>query len=1042
MIEQVNKNYDFKKSEKDVVEFWKKHNVFRKTVERNPIEKENFVFYDGPPTANGKPHIGHVLTRVIKDVIPRYKTMKGYHVERKAGWDTHGLPVELEVEKQINSSGKEDVEKFGIDNFIAECRKNVWIYKDLWEKMSERIGFWCDFDSPYITYDNNYIESVWWAFKELDSKNLLFKGHKVIPYCPRCSTALSSHEVAQGYEDIDTRSVFVKFTSIDEDNTYFIAWTTTPWTLLSNVALCVNPEASYSKIQVGDEFYYLAEECIKNLFEDYIVVDTFKGAELEGKEYAPLFPYAKETFKEKAYYIANDGYVTLESGSGIVHIAPAFGEDDARVGRNYKLPFVNLVDEAGCFVQGCDGYTGRNVMDCNDDIIEELFQKGMSVKVLKISHSYPHCWRCHNPLIYYARSSWFIGMESQREKLIENNRSVNWFPDNFKEGRMGNFVANVIDWAVSRDRYWGTPLPIWICNDCGHYHVIGSISELVKHTGANSDVDLHKPTVDDLTMECQKCGSTMKRTPEVCDCWIDSGAMPFAQFHYPFENQDIFKRQFPADFISEGSDQSRGWFYALQALSTALFDTTPYKNCIALGLVNDENGIKMSKHLGNVVDPWEVLDEFGADATRLYFCIANAPWVSTSFNKSILKQFQNKFLGTLWSSFYFYHLYSEIDGFDPTKYSFNECNLNVIDKWILSKLNTLIKKTSDELDGYHIFETARAQNKFVDDLSNWYIRRNRRRFFKNSMDEDKLTAYMTLHTVLVSLSKIIAPILPFVSEVLYNQLVCKHDETAPISVHLTDYPEFDESAQDIQLEGMMDEVCRIVEIGRKLREINSLRVKQPLSECFVCFEKLVELDNEMLDIISEELNIDNVRMVDSLKSVLVYELKPQLKTLGSKYKSLLPKIREYLVNGDGNAVMADIEVNGVHKTVIDGKEVEFTLEDLIVKEGTKKGYALEKNYGMTVVINTVLTEDLKARGYVREFISRVQNLRKSENFNVTDRIKVAFYTDAKLADIILKNKDIISKEILANDLIYVESSEDITKWELDGYEMSTRIEKV
>lgn len=1042
MLNKIDRTYNFLECEKNVVDFWNENKIFEKTLSKKDVSK-SYVFYDGPPTANGKPHIGHVLTRVVKDVIPRYKTMKGFHVERKAGWDTHGLPVELEVEKQIHTNGKADIEAYGVKKFIDKCRESVWTYKELWEEMSERIGFWCDFENPYITYNNSYIESVWWGFKKLDEKELIYKGFRVSPYCPRCATALSSHEVAQGYKDIKTDSIFVKFACKDEPNTYFAVWTTTPWTLFSNVALCVNADFDYLKIKVGGEYFYIAAELAGELFDEYETVEKLKGTDLVNKEYIPLFDFAVGTFPEKAFYVTADEYVSLDAGTGIVHIAPAFGEDDSKVGKKYGLPCVKLVDFAGCFTEECGEYAGKSVFEYNDNISKELRETGFLLKTKKMEHSYPHCWRCHSPLIYYAKDSWFIAMSMLRDELVANNRSVNWFPENFKEGRMGNFVANVIDWAVSRDRYWGTPLPFWVCEDCGHTHVIGSVKELCELTGAAADIDLHKPQVDELQFPCEKCGGAMLRTPEVCDCWIDSGAMPYAQHHYPFENKEVFEQQFPADFISEGSDQSRGWFYALQALSTAIFGVSPYKNCIALGLVNDENGIKMSKHIGNVVDPWEVLDMFGADATRLYFCIANSPWVSTSFSKTTLSQFQNKFIGTFWASVYFFELYSEIDGFNPAEYSLELCSLRSIDNWILSRVNSLVKKVTAELDAYHIFEATRAINVFIDELSNWYIRRNRRRFFNAEMSDDKIAAYMTLYTVLDILTRLSAPIIPFVTEIVYHNLVVRYFADVPESVHLVDYPEYNPSWENLRLEEQMDISYKVVEIGRKLREIVKIRIRQPLGHCIVSFEDDgVTLGDEELRTIAEELNVDEVRTGCDISSLVRYEIKPQLKTLGPKYGKALNAIRSYFNEDINTRIMEAIAADGVYKDVIGGIEVEFTADDLLVTEKACEGYVVESNFGITVALNTVIDEDLLERGYVREIVSKLQNLRKTLGFSVTDHISVSIDCDDRIKSIIDANMSFICSELLAESLSYGHYGEDFVSFDLDTHNVKASINKI
>ena len=1040
MDKKIERNYDFAKEEQKVIDFWNENEIFKKAVEKNDVNTKNYVFYDGPPTANGKPHIGHVLTRVVKDVIPRYKTMQGYHVERKAGWDTHGLPVELEVEKQIHTNGKADIEAYGVEPFIQKCRESVWTYKDLWERMSERVGYWCDFEHPYITYTNDYIESVWWGLKQLDNKGLIYKGYRVSPYCPRCSTALSSHEVAQGYKDIKTSSIFFRLKVKGEDNTYFAVWTTTPWTVISNVALCVNKEFDYSKVLVDGDYYYIATELCESLFgEEYETVSKCKGADLLGMEYEPAFTYLADSFKEKAYYVVEDNYVSLDAGTGIVHISPAFGEDDARVGRENNLPCPKPVDFAGKFTDVCGVYTGMLVFDADEPIIKELIDRKVILKVKKIEHSYPHCWRCNSPLIYYAKDSWFIAMSTLRDELVADNRSVNWFPDNFKEGRMGNFVGNVIDWAVSRDRYWGTPLPIWVCEECGHKHVVGSVAELVELTGADPDIDLHKPMVDRLTMTCPECGKTMYRTPEVCDCWLDSGSMPYAQHHYPFENKEKFRQQFPADFISEGSDQTRGWFYALQALSTAIFGKSPYKNCIALGLVNDEKGIKMSKHIGNVVDPWEVLDEFGSDATRLYFCIANAPWVSTSFNKQTLGQFQNRFIGTLWASVYFYSLYSEIDGFDPSKYSLSDCKLRSIDEWVLSRTNSLVKKVTKEFDSYHVFEATRAMESFIDELSNWYIRRNRRRFFNSELSEDKIAAYMTLYTVLDTLTRVVAPVTPFVAETIYQGLVVKFFPEAPISVHLADFPKDHAEWDKPELEAQMEVAYKAVEIGRKLRELVHIRNRQPLSECIVKVDSDIKLDDEQLGTIAEELNVDKVLTDYDMESLIQYEIKPQLKTLGPKYGRHLKAIGEYFCVERNTEIINTIKADGVYRTTIDGAEIELTMDDLLVTEKAKEGYIAETNYGVSVILNTALNDDLIERGSVREFISKVQNLRKSSGLEVTDHIVITALSDDYIKDVIAKNEEFIKSELLCDSLTVGETAEN--EFKIDDHKVYVTIKK-
>ena len=1042
MFDKVDAQYDFSQSEKEVREFWKENRIFEKSVKKNEGCPE-FTFYDGPPTANGVPHVGHILTRSIKDLIPRYRTMKGYHVERKAGWDTHGLPVELEVEKELGFSGKSDIEKYGIVPFIDKCRKSVWKYKDLWEDMSEKIGFWADFENPYVTYDNSYIESVWWAFKQLDEKGLLYHGHKVVPYCPRCGTALSSHEVAQGYKTIKTRSIFVRFKSLEEENTSFLAWTTTPWTLLSNVALCVNPEARYVKIKTAEECFILAEALVPSLFEEesYEVVASFIGTELEYKKYEPLFDYVKDKYRDKAWFVTCDDYVTLDSGTGIVHIAPAFGEDDSKVGKKYKLPFVQMADAAGKYPEICGEYAGRFVMDCDPDIITRLSNEGFLFKVQSIEHQYPFCWRCDSPLIYYARASWFIGMSTLREKLAEDNNSVNWFPESYREGRMGNFVSNAIDWAVSRDRYWGTPLPVWVCDKCEKHHVIGSIDELCELTGADRDTDLHKPSVDPLTFKCE-CGGTMRRAPEVIDCWFDSGSMPFAQHHYPFENKELFEKQFPADFISEGSDQTRGWFYSLQAISTAVFGISPYKNCVALGLVNDKDGIKMSKHKGNVVDPWKVMEQYGADAIRWYFYVASAPWISTNFDGEAISEHHRRFMGTLWNTFHFYNLYSGIDKFNAAQYKIDDCTLTMMDRWIIGALNSLIKEVDADLSGYRITEAARALVDFVDILSNWYVRRCRRRFWLSEMTEDKKAAYVTLYTVLDSLIRLAAPFIPFETETIYQSLVRKNNPDAPESVHLCAYPECDEKYIEEKLEHDMQLVYTSVGIARNARNLANIKIRQPLSKLMICLEnEKADFDDEMLSIIAEELNVEKAEQVDSSKGYIIHTIKPQLKTLGPKYGKALGAIRNYLSECDGDAVLEDVEKNGSHKVTLNGIDVELSRDDLLVSTGRKEGFVSDSDKGITVILDTELTDELLRKGYAREFISKVQNLRKSSGFEVMDNIDILYESDDEFEEVIEKSLETVSSELLARSISRADAL-DAESFDINGKDVRIRVTKV
>ncbi len=1042
MFDKTEAQYNVAESEREVREFWKESDIFRKSVKKNEGKPE-YTFYDGPPTANGRPHVGHILTRSIKDLIPRYRTMKGYHVERKAGWDTHGLPVELEVEKELGFSGKSDIEKYGIVPFIDKCRKSVWKYKDLWEDMSERIGFWADFDKPYITYDNSYIESVWWAFKQIDEKGLLYHGHKVVPYCPRCGTALSSHEVAQGYKTIKTRSIFIRFKALDEENTYYLAWTTTPWTLLSNTALCVNPEATYVKIKTADCYYILAQALVDGLFDKdaYEVAAEYKGTDLEYRKYEPIFDYVADKYRDKAWFVTCDDYVTLDSGTGIVHIAPAFGEDDSLVGKKYKLPFIQMADERGCYPEICGEYAGRFVMDCDPDIITRLSNEGILFKVLPIEHQYPFCWRCDSPLIYFARASWFIAMSELRDQLTADNNSVNWFPETYKEGRMGNFVGNVIDWAISRDRYWGTPLPVWVCDKCEKHHVIGSVEELCKLTGAPADIDLHKPSVDPLTFACE-CGGTMHRAPEVIDCWFDSGSMPFAQQHYPFENKDLFEKQFPADFISEGSDQTRGWFYSLQAISTAIFGKSPYKNCVALGLVNDKDGIKMSKHKGNVVDPWEVMDEHGADAIRWYFYVSSAPWISTNFDGAAINEHQRRFMGTLWNTFHFYNLYSGIDGFNAAAYKPADCKLTMMDRWVLGALNTLVKKVDTELSGYHITEAARALVDFVDMMSNWYVRRCRRRFWMSEMTEDKKAAYVTLYTVLETLIRLAAPFIPFETESIYQRLVRKNNPEAPESIHLCDYPVCEEAYIDETLEHDMQLIYDAVGIARNARNLANLKIRQPLSRLMVCLENDdSRFDEEMLSIIAEELNVEKAEQVTSTKGFISHDIKPQLKTLGPKYGKVLNAIREYLAGADGDAVLADIEANGAHTVTLNGTEVSFGMDDLLVSTGQKEGFVSAADRGITVVLETTLTPELIQKGYAREFVSKVQNLRKSSGFEVMDHIVITYESDDEFEQLLAPGLDAVSKELLADEISRA-ASVDAEALDINGKNVKISIRRV
>lgn len=1034
MYKPVDTNLDFTKREKEILEFWKENQIFEKSVEMNK-GKEPFTFYDGPPTANGKPHIGHILTRVMKDIIPRFKSMKGYDVLRKAGWDTHGLPVELEVEKSLGIDGKPEIEKYGIEPFIKKCKESVFKYKSEWEKMSDRIGYWVDMEDPYVTYDDNYIESIWWFLKQVHEKGLLYKGHKIVPYCPRCGTALSSHEVAQGYKDVEEKSIFVKFRTVEDENTFFLAWTTTPWTLPSNVALCMNPDEDYTKIKVGEEYYVLADALIDSLFDEYEKVETKKGKEYEGKKYIPLFDFA-DVKENEAYYVTCDGYVTLTDGSGIVHIAPAFGEDDANVGRNYNLPFVQMVDERGRFVKGTGELEGLFAKDGDKLVIEDLKKRGLLFKELMFTHSYPYCWRCDTPLLYYARSSWFIKMTAVRDELLKSNASVNWMPPTIGTGRMGNFLENVIDWGISRERYWGTPLPIWVCNKCGKVHVIGSREELKKLSGLKEDIELHRPYIDKITWDCE-CGGKMERTPEVCDCWLDSGSMPFAQWHYPFENKDKFEKFYPADFISEAVDQTRGWFYTLLAVSTIAFGQSPFKNCIVLGHVNDKDGIKMSKHKGNVVDPWTVLDNQGADATRWHFYTSSAPWLPSRFYPEAVSEGQRKFLGTLWNTYAFFVLYAEIDKFDPRNYNIDDLKLSVMDKWILSKLNSLIKFVDEGLNEYKITETAREIGEFVDGLSNWYVRRCRERYWGNEMTEDKKAAYMTLYTVLSTLSLVIAPYTPFMAESIYQNLVRTFEKDAPLSVHLCSYPVSDEKYIDKELEDGMEDVLKVVFLGRAARSKSNIKNRQPLSKLMYNGHK--NLSEDLKGLIEDELNVKDCVISDTGSDFICYELKPQLKTLGPKYGKLLNAIREFLATCDAKDVVNKVKNGGIYKATIGNEEVEFKESDLLISVTNKEGFASETDGEITVVLDTELTPELIEEGILREIVSKIQTMRKEAGFEVTDHIKVGYSADGlakKVLDDKAYLKDVLGESADGNLSGYVK------EWDVNGNKVTLAVEKV
>ncbi|MBO4262350.1 MAG: isoleucine--tRNA ligase [Clostridia bacterium] len=1041
MYKKVDASLNFLDREKEVIEFWNENDIFEKSIKQREGAEE-FTFYDGPPTANGKPHIGHVLTRVMKDIIPRYHTMKGKHVLRKAGWDTHGLPVELEIEKKLGLDGKQDIEKYGIEPFIKECKESVWKYTNEWRKMSERLGFWVDMDHPYVTYHDDYIESVWWALKTIDEKGLLYKGYKIVPYCPRCGTALSSHEVAQGYKDVKEKSVFVKFKIKGRENAYFLAWTTTPWTLPSNVALCMHPENDYVEIKSGDEYYVLAEALVPTLFEDYEVISRKKGKDYEYAEYEPLFPYAVGTFDEKAFYVTVADYVTLTDGTGIVHIAPAFGEDDAAVGRRYGLPFVQMVNDRGRFIPEVEPYKDMFVKDADKLIIADLKASGKLFKDMLYEHSYPFCWRCNTPLLYYARSTWFIKTTAVKEQLLASNDSVNWMPETIKSGRMGNFLENVIDWGLSRERYWGTPLPIWICEDCGEKHVMGSKEELKTLCGIEGDIELHRPYIDKPTCKCKKCGGTMKRVKEVIDCWFDSGSMPFAQLHYPFENKELFEKHFPADFISEAIDQTRGWFYTLLAISTLLFGKSPFRNCIVLGHVNDKNGIKMSKHLGNVVDPWTVLDKQGADAVRWYFYTASAPWLPSRFYEEAVSEGQRKFMGTLWNTYAFFVLYAEIDKYDPSKYELKNCKLSVMDKWVLSKLNTLIKTVDEGLADYKIFETAREIQSYVDELSNWYVRRGRERYWGSGMTEDKAAAYTTLYTVLVTLARLTAPYVPFMAESIYLNLVPQFYKDAPESVHLCDFPVADEKMIDKALEEGMKDVLDIVALGRAARNGSNIKNRQPLSKLYVAADRKVMLSDELYEIARDELNIKEVEILDNASKFVSYKLKPQLKTLGPKYNSKIGAIRNFLETCNAGEIVSVVKGGKKYTVTLDGTEVEFGLDDLLISSESAEGFVSESTDGLTVVLDVHITDDLLKEGMERELVSRIQNMRKEAGFEVTDRIELGYKAEGVSLSVLKERADSLKKDVLAESVSEGTNDGYTKDFDINGEKVTLSVRKV
>ena len=1049
MYKKVNTELNFVEREKAVEKFWRDNDIFKKSME-NRKEGETYTFYDGPPTANGKPHIGHVETRTIKDMIPRYQTMKGKYVPRKAGWDTHGLPVEIEVEKKLGLDGKEQIEEYGMEPFIEQCKESVWKYKGMWEDFSNTVGFWADMDDPYVTYDNNFIESEWWALRQIWDKKLLYKGFKIVPYCPRCGTPLSSQEVAQGYKLVKERSAIVRFKVVGED-AYFLAWTTTPWTLPSNVALCVNPDEMYCKVKAADGYtYYMAEALLDKVLgslaqegeKAYEVLETMKGQDLEYKEYEALFACAAEAAakqNKKGHFVTCDSYVTMSDGTGIVHIAPAFGEDDANVGRKYDLPFVQFVDGKGEMTEETP-YAGKFVKDADKDVLVDLDKEGKLFAAPKFEHDYPHCWRCDTPLIYYARESWYIKETAVKDDLIRNNNTVNWIPESIGSGRFGNWLENIQDWAISRNRYWGTPLNIWEC-ECGHQECIGSRAELAERAGdpKAAEVELHRPHIDNVTFVCPDCGKTMHRVPEVIDCWFDSGAMPFAQHHYPFENKELFEQQFPAQFISEAVDQTRGWFHSLMAESTLLFNKAPYENVIVLGHVQDENGQKMSKSKGNAVDPFDALETYGADAIRWYFYTASAPWIPKRFSGKLVQEGQRKFMGTLWNTYAFFVLYANIDAFDASKHTLDYEKLAVMDKWILSRLNSAVKEVDDDLANYRIPEAAKALDAFVDDMSNWYVRRSRERFWAKGMEQDKINAYMTLYTCLVTICKAAAPMIPFMTEEIYQNLVRSVDANAPESIHLCDYPVVNEQWIDTELETNMDELLKIVVMGRACRNTANIKNRQPIGQMYVKAEK--DLPEFYLDIIADELNVKKVSFTSDVEAFTTYTFKPQLRTVGPKYGKFLKGIQQALAELDGNEAMASLKADGVLRLPEVDASIELSEEDLLIAMTQKEGYVTENDPSMTVVLDTNLTEELLEEGFVREIISKIQTMRKEADFEVMDQIAVYYQGSEKVNSIFTKNCDTIKKEVLATEITSGDQGEYKKEWNINGETVTLGVSK-
>ena len=1050
MYKKVSTDMNFVDREKETEKFWEDNHIFEKSME----DREGcpqYMFYDGPPTANGKPHIGHVLTRVIKDMIPRYRTMKGYEVPRKAGWDTHGLPVELEVEKALGLDGKDQIEKYGVEPFIKKCKESVWKYKGMWEDFSNTVGFWADMDDPYVTYHNTFIESEWWALKKIWDKGLLYKGFKIVPYCPRCGTPLSAQEVAQGYKDVKERSAIVRFKVKDED-AYILAWTTTPWTLPSNIALCVNPEEDYAKVKAADGYtYYMAVALLdtvlgklgdeENGVKAYEVLETYKGQDLEYKEYEPLYQCAYDCAakqNKKAFYVTCDTYVTLTDGTGVVHIAPAFGEDDAKVGRKYDMPFVQLVDEKGEMGKTTP-FAGLFVKKADPEVLKDLDGRGLLFDAPKFEHSYPHCWRCDTPLIYYARESWFIKMTAVKDDLIANNNTINWIPESIGKGRFGDWLENVQDWGISRNRYWGTPLNIWEC-ECGCQHSIGSIEELKSMSdNCPDEIELHRPYIDNVTIKCPKCGKEMHRVPEVIDCWFDSGSMPFAQYHYPFENQELFEKHFPADFISEAVDQTRGWFYSLLAISTLIFNKAPYKNVIVLGHVQDENGQKMSKSKGNAVDPFDALEKYGADAIRWYFYINSAPWLPNRFHGKAVTEGQRKFMGTLWNTYAFFVLYANIDEFDATKYTLEYEKLSVMDKWLLSKLNSAIKAVDEDLANYKIPEAAKALQSFVDDMSNWYVRRSRERFWAKGMEQDKINAYMTLYTALVEICKTAAPMIPFMTEDIYQNLVRSIDANAPESIHLCDFPKVNEAHIDKELEENMDRVLKLVVMGRACRNTANIKNRQPIGQMYVKAD--FELSEFFDAIVADELNVKNVTFTQEVRDFTSYSFKPQLKTVGPKYGQLLGGIKNVLSGLDGNAAMDELNANGCLRFEVNGEEVVLNREDLLIDTAQMEGYVSEDDNGITVVLDTNLSEELLEEGFVREIISKVQTMRKEADFEVMDKIVITYEGSEKAETVFAKNADEIGAETLALEVKKATPAGYVKEWKINGEAVTLGVEK-